>query len=447
MCCAYKRMSFLTLLSGAVVLLLLFTGSVTQAKESLGQFSGEGLGHTINLDGKEYSRAALIADFVQAAFSEAMWNEDTGEDYHDFFSRRLYLLSKKHKSSFDGDTDALYAHRFSGKEGALPQLGVINKWPTDQIAVSIDWPIFSGNNSTANTVNKDGRVISRWSSFARNPDEAYSLLEQIVKEVLPDIQKNTDLNLSFQSPSSDKELSHDYARIRIVPIGTIWQKNFFKMYKINPQLFPEIGEYSFWAEEYAGILNGVSFTPWQRSQVDGYLLPDENNALGSVICKVVPVIDRQLLKSLISECLVRAMGLPDLVKSNDDALLGAWNKAYDPYSQLVELDGRVAALYRYMAPGSKPSLKSILDQAKADKITVEERNAIIREHLSAKNNFTPNIATEQAFLSLKVKQSKEYGLTDFDRMMLKLISCKAIKPGMTRHDVIAVLAQEEICWE
>lgn len=401
----------------------------------------------ILLDGKKYRRSDLIADFVQAAFSDTMWNEDTGEDYHDFFSRRLYLLSKKRNSSFDGDTDALYAYRFSGKEGVLPKMGVINKWSTDQIAVSIDWPIFSTSNSTANMINKSGRTISRWSDFASNPEETYTLLEEIIQEVLPDIQKGTGLKLSFQSPFSDREKTKDYARIRIVPVGAIWQKNFFKMYKLNHRLFPYVGEYSFLKEEYAGTVNGVSFTPWQRSQVDGYLLPDENNALGSVICKVVPVIERQLLKSLISECLVRAMGLPDLVKSNDDSLLGAWNKAYDPYSKLVELDGRMAALYRYVAPGSKPSLKPVLDKAEAGEITIEERNEIIREYLNPKNNFTPNYAPKREFMSLKVEQSKEKGVTDFDRMMLKLISCKAIKPGMTRHDVISVLAWEKVCWE
>jgi len=396
------------------------------------------------LDGKKYRRSDLIADFVQAAFSDTMWNEDTGEDYHDFFSRRLYLLSRKYKGTADEYTDGLHAYRFSGKEGVLPKLGVINKWSTDQVAVSIDWPIFSANNSTANIINKDGRTISRWSDFASNPDATYSLLEEIIQEVLPDIQKGTGLKISFQSPLSEKERSKDYARIRIVPVGAIWQKNFFKMYKLNHRLFPHVGEYSFLKEEYAGALNGVSFTPWQRSQVDGYLLPDANNALGSVICKVVPAIDRQLLKSLISECLVRAMGLPALVKSNDEVLLGAWNKAYDPYSKLVELDGRVAALYRYVAPGSKPSLKSILD--KVD-VTVEERNEIIREYLSPKNNFTPNYAPEREFMSLKVEQNKEHGVTDFDRMMLKLIFCKAIKSGMTRHDVISVLAGEKACWE
>jgi hypothetical protein len=130
------------------------------------------------------------------------------------------------------------------------------------------------------------------------------------------------------------------------------------------------------------IFGSVPFTPSATRQVEGYFVPNNDNTIGFAVCKISPDHDIQIQKSLITECFIRALGLPDASLTADNSALGIWN---------------------------------------------QESN---RERI-----VTANPVSE--YLPIQ--------LTEYDAFMLSLLYCPEIHPGMNRYDVLFSLYHSDVC--
>lgn len=399
----------------------------------------------ILLDGTEYTPVELIADFIEAAFSETMWNEETGEDKGYFFENqvshfkvdRTSPLYKKYDEAPSGIKNRIpwiapYVQRTEG----LPLFGHLTKWEKKEITIGLDWPLYGTEKLRKVNANDLRQDVFEWSDYtSTDPQKTYALLTAILNEIIPDIEDATGVKIKLQQPQDRIERTKDYAKIRIVPKATLTLENFFRSYRDHPRHYAEKLVAPTPTTEFALTFGGVTFAPYQRAQVDGYYYPEVNGEIGLSICKVFPAVGREMLKALLNECLVRSMGLPGVVENKKHAFLGAWNSAYDPYSKLPAFEGLDARI-------------------KLEGITVEEARKNFEQDKDALKFGTilnrargRAIADPADFPRVEKDMSAYAALSDYDKFMLRLLYCEDIKPNMDRYAVMAVLVKSHRCWQ
>lgn len=399
------------------------------------------------LDGKEYKKSDLIKSFVDAAFSETLWNEDAGQDASDLFASRVHFLSEgtgNFDATFLSEKNPWISPYVIGRS-SFPKSGVLNKWKTQEVRIGIDWPIYrldryvdSFMPKASDNLPKDKKIIPyRESAYVKNYDEVYRELKEIIVAVLPDIEKKFGISFIFNEPFSPDETGENYAKIRIIPVGPeLRQKNRFKFDRYS--YFRQRGNLSTEATPLASheyVFDGaVSFTPYVRSQVDGYLLLNPDNSIGMSICKVLPDVGRDMLRALITECVFRSLGLPEPIKSSRSHL-GLWNNEYDFDSKLIALDGEQALF------GDKPDYEEILKKYKHQRdlrtIAIYEASQKARKEEYQKMGALPDVGKD---MNNYLKPSQ------YDLLMLSLLYCSALKPGMDKYETIRILSSQETCW-
>lgn len=406
----------------------------------------------ITLDGKQYTKSELTDAFIESAFSDFVWGEDTSPGGRKVSAQATQKSDRKFSNSVDarkveadypGSAEKRYpwmAGFFNRPYEDLPRVGALNKWPSSIVRVGIDWPVYgldlSEADVTAGETNK--KMLLRQTSYASAYQAVYNKIEKSIEKAMPEIEAASGLKLVFNKPFSEEERSEDYARIRIIPVSYLEQRNFFKFYKHDP-----FSRYSGKVStERFGILDqeyrlygGVPFTPYVRSQVDGYFLPDNKNQILFAVCKVSPLVNTEILTALISECLMRALGLPEEIKESK-TLLGLWNSEYDAYSKLLSLDGD-SAYY-----------EEEIDQEGLFKKYGHDRRLYLSEEAKASfaslrsRTFYPE---EGDFPHIKKPINAELLQSEYDRFMLSLLYCDALKPGMNRAEALQVL--QSACWK
>lgn len=398
----------------------------------------------VTLDGRTYLKSEIMQSFIESAFSDTLWYEEgRPEGYLGFFMRKLALdpLRGPTKSMQSGyPWLAPYMH----KKDHFPRAGVINKWPGRQVSVGIDWPVYRRDKMIdaldpkwLKSANREELVNTSSQSHYRASHEAvYKKIGEIIQEVIPDIEAATGLNISFNAPFSPVELSDDYARIRIVPLAYLNQQNYFKSDKFSG--LRDTGISSDWSllRSEDALMGGVSFTPQLRAQVDGYLLPNEDNTIGLSICKVIPNVGDAMLRALIVECLARSLGFPDEVKSSATHL-GVWNREHDTYAKAVSLDGEKEALFNL--PVDEEALRTKFGE---DRIAYNSaRNDAM---MKAKS---PQYADPKKFPKVKKDMAPYLKLSVYDGFLLSLLYCDALKPGMDKYQAIVALTKTAACWD
>jgi hypothetical protein len=122
----------------------------------------------------------------------------------------------------------------------------------------------------------------------------------------------------------------------------------------------------------------------------------------------VPKVSKEMMASLITECLIRSLGLPEMIEDqSSDAFLRHWNVAEDSVSKLLSQDGE-AALSRTASP-----------------------QPVIWGNEGLPEELTKAVSTKT--------------ITDFDAKMLALLYCKELKPGMDRLTVVVTLLNSQEC--
>ncbi|MBI2234066.1 MAG: hypothetical protein HYU57_03550, partial [Micavibrio aeruginosavorus] len=253
----------------------------------------------------------VIEDFLEIAFSEKLWNEDAANIRPDGFGRMIDWYSvynwdikdpsvKKHYQEIKQKMPwiADYFYYPSG----LPKHNAINKWE-DEISIAFGLP-----------GQRQG---------SENPGN-YDLASRKIKELLPEISRASGLKAVFLN-DADASLN-DSAKIRIV-FADVWPKrnwNKSSGYKY------EIYDY----EE--GLFGGVLFQTKDAKKMDAYMLPDQNNELGMAICKIKNGLSPDEIESLITECIIRSLGLPDRAKGGAVSVLsGDQARQITPYDRFM----------------------------------------------------------------------------------------------------------------
>ena len=294
----------------------------------------------MTLDGKIYTKRDFAAAFLETAFTETPWNSDTGEDAAEFLKFQLAHYKARTPSSNPNSFERTFPWfvPYIKRPAGVPPFGVLNRWEKP-VKVSLDLPIYTLAAHNVHTAQDEAGKYPRNvdSDYKKRDDPIFQKLTDMVTDVLPAIRAASGQDVQFQAPFTDKEQSADYARIRIVPVRFFETQNYFKFNRYHPAQdgYPVREYFGMRYSEYASTLGGVSFTPNIRAQVDGYLMPDVDAQLGLVVCRVVPALGVVLMKTLVTECLIRAMGLPDIAPAPTGSLLGRWNEEYAPYSMLV----------------------------------------------------------------------------------------------------------------
>lgn len=371
---------------------------------------------SITLDDRPIPRDQLIWDFAQIAFSSTLWLE-TVEDQSFLVRSRIH---KGHGTT--NSTDQTWLSPFINKSQAPARTGVINKWMAQEITVGVGWP-------------------SDIDQFFQHtpPDKPSREFINTVQAVTVGIAKESGLNLKFVHPDDPQENTESFARIRIVPIKSTGLHNKYKSYVVDAShtRHPRIQSYQ------TMIDNAVEFTPYSRSQVDGFFIPNENNQIEFAGCRIVSGLSPEMRSALVTECLLRSLGLPNTVQtyrflpyrgsanhsfqmSRSSFFLGLWNQQEDASSKTIFHDGENAL----NITTHEPSV--IFDE---DKKIFRRVHTPIRP-LPLGNEAVPSPLGES------VKHSR---ITQYDAKLIRMLYCDAIKPGMDREMAIRALGTSTAC--
>jgi hypothetical protein len=350
----------------------------------------------LQFNGETYDKADVVRDFLTIAFSNTLWNEDEARiDTSD--NRLLHLLLRNfHDSPDRGWAQGLFsAFQFSDQEPWIrqyykrnirdfPRHGVINKWSGD-ITIGVSWPY-------------TGSQVSPSNEAMVHEENARTVIKEQVLRLAPELSELTGRSVRFIDPGDPADSSNKFARIRIVLIRQTEQQNFFKTWRTHGAYAASFSHGSISEGQYA-LWGGVPFTPLARAQVDGYILPNSANDIGLAVCKIWPVVGDELMKALVTECLARVVGLPEMLQSQFGGILGHWNSAHDPHSLLVALDGKKAVKWGNSDVGPDTAMGAF-----------------------------PKNATDPARLYQE--------FTPYDRLMISLLYCSNIRSGMDKYAAI-----------
>ncbi|MFN7113990.1 MAG: hypothetical protein ACK4PK_06490 [Alphaproteobacteria bacterium] len=157
--------------------------------------------------------------------------------------------------------------------------------------------------------------------------------------------------------------------------------------------------------------DAVRFTPRARAQVEGYFVTDKDNNIEFAVCYLWPQHGEKLLQTLIAECLLRAMGLPEMTLKDKNSLLGHWNAAHDGHSRRFLLDGAYAK------------------QPDPDHIEAGAMRS------STHGKFPHEITNE--------KNLPPLSMSAHDKAMLNMLYCRHLKSGMGRYETVEMLMQHK----
>ena len=255
----------------------------------------------------------LINDFLNIAFSNVFGGAFT-KTYWDKSS----IWTRKDNYRVEIFPKEAWWDEYINYPNGLPNHNVIHKWTKD-IAIGIDWP-----------QREDGRLYTYNNQqlleheYERGRRQHYKSIIRNIPDWLPEIENITGLSVRFILPDQQSERTKDHADIRIVPLMPGEAINFFH-YTPFPHGTALHNNPNFFEFYYAAA---VPFTPKTKTQVYGYILPEKDNSIGMAVCKINPTLPDDLMQSLLSECLLRALGLPNLSGLTDRSLTGHWNKSH-----------------------------------------------------------------------------------------------------------------------
>ncbi len=376
----------------------------------------------VTLDGKEYSRYELIYDFVNIAISETLWQENSSKPSHSIY-KFIEILRDRHEreknssyKNFHNDYFgwlAPYLHRYD----KLPLHSSIHKWENEDIFIGLGFPEYKY------TI---GDPFSIYDTRTREHKPEYQLLSELTKDIVNQLNDHLPVKVGFLDSENPQEKTDDYAKIRFL-IGDGEVKNFFKFRQHlnpNPNPLPSSRGHSYFFDrlEKEDILGAIPFTPNSRSQVEGYFIPNLDNSIGISFCKFSKYLFQNkaninLIKSLITECIVRSLGLSDVSHLANTGYLEEWNTAFDSISLRGMYDGVKVLMWKPPTDqtASFRNQQDLKDYIDSFQIIVSETN--------------------QSFTSL----------SEYDQYMVNLLYCDAISSGMTKHEVIVTLLENPQC--
>ncbi|MBL1146685.1 MAG: hypothetical protein HND56_04420 [Pseudomonadota bacterium] len=349
----------------------------------------------------QYPTDEFRTDFIAAAFSNEIWgrHEYTAHNTSALLDGLTSAESKKWR--FKDQQEWWY--KYATYPDGLPRHNAINKW-TQEIRIG----------------------LTGWTEFGHD----YSAH---ITSLIPDIEKITGLPVKLVQENPN-------LKIRTLLYNEL--ENDFKFARITPGVSSEYPSYRY--ENY--LLAGVPFTPKTKAQVDGYFLPESDNSIGYAECRISPFVGTELIETLMTECLLRTLGLPEIINGLEErlyerkypppfiqmlrkrisekgtfdpnnSLLGRWNKAHEAHSRTGWAEGEGA----YWMLG-------------------EDWNMIIPPVSP-----TPEQLKENFPHHLTDKEHLFKTFTPYDRLMTSTLYCPDIKPGMDKYQVLMTL-KDSACY-
>jgi hypothetical protein len=272
-----------------------------------------------------FSEKRTLADFAQAAFSAAKWNnDDTRECEGNDAPVPGYVGGNL------GDEGGWWRPFMKPAKG-FPKPCRLHRWEGNEITIGVDWP------PQPRTRQYPGERPPV-SAFSQGLFASWLQIEQQVRPLIPVLQKMTGKKVTFVPPGDPREYTADFARIRIIPVRTVG----FKMTRRDAHA-PPPGDWDILENEYQ-FWGGVPFSEDMDYQPDGYLLPHYDGSLGMAVCKIYPGYTEPVEKAMVSECLMRALGFPGVSTITETtSVLTPWNANFR-----ANLDPDLSAYYKFL---------------------------------------------------------------------------------------------------
>lgn len=371
-----------------------------------GEFPHEGRSITVD-DWDGGDQATIVREFMRTAFPVYMRLDDPDNVYAQPDHKQKLLDQWKGKLP-------AWLLEFALREKGVPAFDAISRWKSE-VTIGVGLP--PPNRQTEETRRMLGVV------------------EPVYKSMYKNVREATGLDFWLLKP--DQEREDYYAKIRIVPLSDF----FFPYYnrfktggRKGGQFIPSPIEsdhppppgYSGQMSLVEGLmLDSVRFTPRARAQVEGYFVTDKDNNIEFAVCYLWPQHKGKLLQTLVAECLLRALGLPEQLMSSKNALLGRWNTAHDAHSKRLVLDG---------AKEVKTDMQFYREAETAEREGKLDKAAEIRGKLT---EFPHDLTDEKNLPPLFI--------SDWDVTLLRILYCPDLKAGMSRAEVMRILPTSNAC--
>jgi len=360
--------------------------------------------HVYNLDGTRYTRDQIIIDFTNSSYSRYIWKQ------HKLFIKRnngWFLTSfKTHPSESVRLMLEKYPSRFSSyvfRPQGRPKFSSMNRWNRD-ITLGLDLSDIHFNEQRdviSSTITPHIQAISRELSASIGKNINFV---GISKSCLSDI----DICISFTDSFSNNN--------RFKSFGT--QRGINNALSSTPLKSTDINYHKI----EAFLSDAVEFTPTSRGQVRGYFIPDHRNNIDFASCQIWPYMDDDLMKSLVTECMVRSLGLPELVTNSSSSILRSWNRVHDESLHLESIDGES---------------ENILGKRLLESPSKETFEAIRSELESQRYN--------DRFVHSEIRMNAPTRLSEYDMMMLKVLYCSDLSSGNDAYQTISILYNSDRC--
>lgn len=282
-------------------------------------YTGLPLPETIELDGRTYTKNELISAFMQAAFNPYI-RQGT---YIPPFSFDAENANNPMKLKEGYKTQYPWLYEFMYRDEGLPVFLSLAKW-SRPMRVSTGFP--NDLKPFKPYVGPDGKAVT--SGFYSNIDA-----DDIPAEIIEEIKSaaafvSTVSRMDVSYIAHEQETPEAYAEMRI--IFTDFVSNWDSQFKRGKHDVVEVttgGEYYRRFREWIeGHLYPIYYTPFSKSQVDGYLLLNADNSIGMSFCFIWQGHPMDMVRSLIRECMARSMGATQNIKAYKyNSIMSYWN--------------------------------------------------------------------------------------------------------------------------
>lgn len=263
-------------------------------------------------DSQEFSPGRDVANLFDTAFTNKFWNFDAGLNSQGGFER---LITDEYTKGFEAKhlkerySATPWLMRYVLHTRGWPNSDVLHKW-NSEVSFGIGWPPRS-NKSDGSTLEPIGDL-----GFYEQPGTAqfHDLISSQIIRTIPRLESVFRNGIRYIPP--EEESQENYAKVRIIPMNE-W-----------PQRSPYRGSgYNIWKpyEDEEDFWGAIPFENSGIGIMDSYMFAEPSNEIGLVVCKVNIQNSEFVLRRLISECMVRAMGLPGTLRSEPRSTLGNWH--------------------------------------------------------------------------------------------------------------------------
>lgn len=358
---------------------------------------------------KDMQEKNMLAQFLRAAFP--VYTRLDEDDDSSFTPRPK---EKVPTARLPTQQIPAWLWEYAQREKGTPKFDAISRWAQEDISIAVGLP-------PPNPLSEEEHAL-------------YSKVKPVFSQMRQNLEAATGRKLHLLSPGNfgfrRQETESKHAKIRLVA-PTHWFPPYNKFKRFGLQRGQSIlvtrishdhpGYNLGYVERF--MWDAVRFTPRARAQVEGYFVTDKDNNIEFAVCYLWPRHGEPLLQTLIAECLLRAMGLPEMTLKDKSSLLGHWNPAHDGRSKRFLLDG---------ADANRPDPDDIEMKA-AEAAGDTERSKALWRRLY--NNFLNGLTDEKAVPPLS--------MSAHDKTMLKILYCRHLKNGMGRYEAIETLMQHK----